>query len=413
MKNQIIENMNNPKELERMFRIDSETFIEDFNDAWKSHSESEVLAVWNQRLNYQNTASYNKTLTTTKEFRLMAICALLAGVSTRIILYFTELNLISPINILFTVMVPIILYFLFYRSTNKKVVQIVISVMLISIVYINLLPMQETDSILLSFLHLPIVLWMMMGLAYTKEAWQKVSHRLSFLKINGEFIILYAIMAISGMILALITIQLFQFTGIDISEFYMENIVLFGASSLSIVGFYLVTRNLSITKNIAPIIARIFGPLVLLTLFGFLFTMVLLGKNPFSDRDFLLFFNIILIDVLAVSIFSISERKTSESKNIFDYSSAILIGLAIVIDFIALSAILFRLSSYGISVNRIAVLGINLIILVHLVWILRTYIRFLQDKAQPHAIQSAITTYLPVYGLWAAIVTFTFPIIFR
>ncbi|MDP3305114.1 MAG: hypothetical protein Q8S15_03480 [Erysipelotrichaceae bacterium] len=413
MKNQIIENMNNPKELERMYRLDPETFIEDFNDAWKSHPESDVLSVWNQRLNYQNTTGYNKTFTTTREFRLMAICTLFAGISTRIILYFTELSFVSPINLLFTVMVPIILYFLFYRSTNKKIVQIVISVILISIIYINLLPMQETDSILLSYLHLPIVLWMMMGLAYTKDSWQKVSHRLSFLKINGEFIILYAIMAISGMILALITIQLFQFTGMDISEFYMENIVLFGASSLSIVGFYLVTRNLSITKNIAPIIARIFGPLVLLTLFGFLFTMVLLGKNPFSDRDFLLFFNIILIVVLAVSIFSISERKTTESKNIFDYSSALLLGLAIVIDFIALSAILFRLSSYGISVNRIAVLGINLIILIHLVWILRTYIRFLQDKVQPHAIQSAITIYLPVYGLWAAIVTFTFPIIFR
>lgn len=193
----------------------------------------------------------------------------------------------------------------------------------------------------------------------------------------------------------------------------MENIVLFGASSLSVVGFYLASRNLSITKNIAPIIARIFGPLVLLTLIGFLFTMILSGKSPFSDREFLLFFNIILIVVLAVSIFSISERKTAESKNIFDYSSALLIALAVIIDFIALSAILLRLTTYGISANRIAVLGINTIILVHLFWILYATTRFLQGKAQPTAIQSAITTYLPIYGIWAAIVTFTFPIIFR
>ena len=413
MNNQIIENINNPEELERLYRKNPDTFIEDFSVAVRSLPENDVLAVWNQRLNFQETVANKKTLTLTREFRLMAVCAVLAGISTRTALYFTELGFISPINIIFTVMIPIIMYFLYYRSTSKKVAQIVISVILISIIYINLLPIQVSDSILLSYLHLPIILWILMGLAYTKEAWQKVSLRLSFLKINGEFIILYAVMAISGMILALITIQLFQFTGVDISEFYMENIVLFGAASLSIVGFYLVTHSLSITKNIAPIIARIFGPLVLLTLFGFLITMVLLGKNPFSDRDFLLFFNLILIVVLAVSIFSISERKMSESKNVFDYSSAILIALAIVIDMIALSAILFRLSSYGISVNRIAVLGINLIILVHLVWILRSYIRFLQDKAQPHAIQTAITTYLPVYGLWAAIVTFTFPIIFR
>lgn len=413
MKNQIIENINNPKELERMYRIDPETFIEDFSDAWKSHPESDVLAVWNQRLNYRETSLSSKTFLTSREFRLMALFALIAGISTRTVLYFTELNLISPFNLVFTVMVPVILYFLFSGKVNKKILQTVILGTIISIVFINLLPLNISDSILLSYLHLPILLWMFLGLAYTKDSWERVSHRLSYLKLNGEFLILYVIMAISGILLALITIQLFQFTGFDISEFYMENIVLFGASSLTVVGFSLVSRNLAITKNIAPIIARIFGPLVFLTLVGFLTSMIFIVINPFIDRDFLLFFNVILIVVLAVSVFSISERQPTETKNIFDYSSALLIALAIVIDLIALSAILFRLSSFGISANRIAVLGMNMVILIHLIWILGTYIRFLKNKVQPNVIQSAITSYLPVYGLWAAIVTFTFPIIFR
>lgn len=413
MKNQIIENMSNPKELERMYRVDPETFIEDFSDAWKSHPESEVLAVWNQRLNYRDTTLNSKTYLNSKEFRLMVLFALIAGFSTRVVLYFTELNRISSFNLVFTVMIPITLYFLFHHPMNKKIVLWVLGILLISMIYINFLPLQVSDSILLSYLHLPVLLWLLAGLSYTGDGWQRVNHRLSFLKLNGEFLVLYAIMAISGMFLAFLTIGLFQFTGADISEFYMENIVLFGASSLAVVGFYLASRNLSITKNIAPIIARIFGPLVLLTLIGFLFTMILSGKSPFSDREFLLFFNIILIVVLAVSIFSISERKTTESKNIFDYSSALLIALAVIIDFIALSAILLRLTTYGVSANRIAVLGINTIILVHLFWILYATTRFLQGKAQPTAIQSAITTYLPIYGIWAAIVTFTFPIIFR
>jgi hypothetical protein len=79
---------------------------------------------------------------------------------------------------------------------------------------------------------------------------------------------------------------------------------------------------------------------------------------------------------------------------------------------VALSAIVFRLSSYGITPNRLAVLGVNILIWANLIWIMLSYMRFLQNKTGPSTIQDAVTKYLPVYGLWAAFVTFTFPLIF-
>ena len=179
--------MSNPKELERMYRVDPETFIEDFSDAWKSHPESEVLAVWNQRLNYRDTTLNSKTYLNSKEFRLMVLFALIAGLSTRVVLYFTELNRISSFNLVFTVMIPITLYFLFHHPMNKKIVLWVLGIMLISMIYINFLPLQVSDSILLSYLHLPVLLWLLAGLSYTGDGWQRVNHRLSFLKLNGEF----------------------------------------------------------------------------------------------------------------------------------------------------------------------------------------------------------------------------------
>jgi hypothetical protein len=412
MKNQVIENIDNPENLERLYRNDPDLFIEEFSFAYKSQPDSPVLSVWNQRLNFQKTLTDKNKVFFTKEFHLMAVCSLMAGIATRIILHFTELNLIAPVNLIFGVAIFTIVYFLYHRPMQRSIRIFAVVTIVASIIFINLLTQPVTDGILLSYLHVPIVLWMIAGLSFSGDHWKKVNHRLSFLKVNGEFVILYAIMAISGLILAFITIQLFQFAGLDVSEFYMENIVLFGASSLSVVGFYLVSRNLSITKNIAPVIARLFSPLMVLTLSCFLITMVLIGKNPFVDRDFLLFFNIILIVVLAISIFSISERESNEMRNIFDYNVAILIVLAIIIDGIALSAILLRLSSYGISANRLAVLGINLIIFVHLIRILYVYIHFIQNNVNSYKIQRVITEYLPVYGVWAAIVTFTFPIFF-
>lgn len=73
---------------------------------------------------------------------------------------------------------------------------------------------------------------------------------------------------------------------------------------------------------------------------------------------------------------------------------------------------MFRLTSYGITPNRLAVLGVNILIFANLLWIMISYLRYLQNKSGPEAIQDAITKYLPVYGLWAAFVIFTFPIIF-
>jgi hypothetical protein len=39
--------------------------------------------------------------------------------------------------------------------------------------------------------------------------------------------------------------------------------------------------------------------------------------------------------------------------------------------------------------------------------------RFLQNKTGPSSVQDAVTKYLPIYALWAAIVAFTFPLIFN
>jgi hypothetical protein len=277
---------------------------------------------------------------------------------------------------------------------------------------LNLLPMAETDSVLLAYLHLPVFLWAVVGFAFTGNEYRSGRARLAYLKFNGEFGILYACMAISGMLLTGITMRLFQLVELDIIEFYFKNVVVFGAAGLAVVAAYLVSKNLKLAKNIAPYIARIFSPLVLVTLAAYLITVAWVGRSPFSDRDFLLSFNGILLGVLVVTIFSITERGSDERKSMMDYVNAALIALALIIDSVALAAIVFRLSTYGITANRLAVLGINVLIWANLIWIISAYIRLLRNQAGPSAIQDAVTKYLPIYGLWAAFVTVAFPLIF-
>ncbi|MBW7453228.1 DUF4153 domain-containing protein [Paenibacillus sepulcri] len=411
--NLITENMDNPRELERMFRETPEAFKKSFSYAWEQNPDSQVLAVWQERLHFKETENTEKTSLIQKNFLFVGILAILAGISTRLLFHFTEQEAIAPINLVFGILPFMAIYFVYNNPSKKNVIYTLSSLFLISGFYLNMLPLENKDSIIMAYLHLPIFLWVVMGLAFTGNEYGRGSARLAYLKFNGEFGILYACMAISGMVLTAITMQLFRFVGTDISEFYFKNVVLFGAAALAIVAAYLVSRDIKLAKHIAPYIAKIFSPLVLATLLVYFIAVIWIGKNPFLDRDFLLVFNGVLLSVLAVTIFSITERGTDEKMNVSDYINFALIALALIIDGVALSAIVFRLSSYGITPNRLAVLGVNLLIFANLIWIILSYVRFLRNKTGPSAIQDAVTKYLPVYGLWAAFVTFTFPLFFN
>lgn len=410
--NPIIKNMADPHELERMFRKDSEAFKRDFEEAWEQNPNSQILSIWYERLYYSETENLEKTSRLKRDFLVMGVLAIMAGTSTRILFHFIEQNTIAPINLIFGIIPFITAFFVYKSGPRKNVIFTIVFLFLISAVYLNMLPLEEKDSIILAYLHFPVFLWVVAGIAFTGDEYSVRGKRLAYLKFNGEFCILYASMAISGMLLSMITMQLFIIIGMDIEDFYFKNIVLFGAAALAVVASYLVSRDLKLAKNIAPYLAKIFSPLVLITLLAYLVTVIWAGKNPFLDRDFLLVFNGILLLVLIVTIFSITESGAKEKRNISDYVNLALILLALFIDGVALSAIVFRLSSYGISPNRLAVLGVNLLIFANLIWIMGSYAGFLRNKTGPEAIQDSITKYLPIYGLWAAFVTFVFPLIF-
>lgn len=411
-RNGVIENINNPIELEKLYRESPINFKQLFIDAIKLEPESDVLKVWNVRLNYEQSLTSKKTNIETSDFVIMGIFALLSGIVTRVLFYFIDLGMIPPVNLVFGIVPLLMLYFVWINKPSKKLSIILFSTLLFTIIFVNLLSANINDSIILSYLHLPIFLWILAGIAYVGNEYKSGSARLSYLKFNGEFLILYAIMAISGIILTGITMQLFSVIDLDIAEFYFSNIVLIGASSLLFVAVFLVIKSINLTKNIAPYIAKIFSPLVLITLVVYLTAVLIIGKNPFIDRDFLLTFNVILILVLAITIFSITERQ-SQNKTLSDMINFILIVIALIIDTIALSAIVFRLTSYGITPNRLAVLGINILIFVNLIWIVLSYFGYLKNNKQIEYVQNAVTHYLPIYGIWAALVTFIFPIVFR
>lgn len=418
---QIIDLLNDPQGLEMLYQNQSDDFRKSFPEAYQQYPDSLVLTVWQARLDQLDAAPAQYSTageisglraSSRMEWLVVGLLSVMAGLSLRLIMVWAEPMKIAPANILYGIVPWLVVLFVYLNKPGKKLSMVLGAVTLLSAVYLNLLPLLQSDSIILTYLHLPVFLWVVVGLAFTGQDYQSSEARLKYLKFNGEFGILYASLAICGMILAFLTLQLFRFAGLNIEELYFENIVVFGASALAVVAAYLIRLNLKLAQHLAPYIARIFSPLILLTLAAYLTVVAWLGKNPFVDRDFLIAFNGILLVVLAVTIFTLTERKQSGNPGLFDYLNLALIVLALVTDGIALASILFRLAALGLTPNRLAVLGVNILIGVHLVWILLEMVRFLRGRHELLQVQQAVTRYLPVYGAWAAGVCLIFPWLF-
>ena len=130
--NLIIKNIANPHELERMFREDPKAFKKSFSHAWEQNPDSQVLAVWYERLNFKETAHTEKASLLQKGFLFMGILAILAGISTRIIFHFVEQQAIAPINLAFGILPFIAAYFVYKNKPQKKVLYTLALLFLIS-----------------------------------------------------------------------------------------------------------------------------------------------------------------------------------------------------------------------------------------------------------------------------------------
>lgn len=116
--------------------------------------------------------------------------------------------------------------------------------------------------------------------------------------------------------------------------------------------------------------------------------------------------------ILALTIFSISGKKLANGPSASDYINVALVGATLVVDTVALSAILFRWAEYGFTVNRVVVAGANVVIFVHLILLLKQYIGCLKRGREQSKLEEAIANYLPIYAIWSLIVAVVLPLVF-
>lgn len=412
LKEQIISSINHPRELEKIYRNDKLAFNRAFNAIYTVVKDNSNAQIWHERLNYQQEEiAWGKK----NEFLFVVTVALIAGLIAKIP-DFANMNieLFYQKNIGFVVFPMLIFYFSWKQQLAVKKLVVPVVIILLSVYFINFFTKNEqSDATILTYIHLPIFLWSILGYIYIGADLKNSGNRINYLRFNGDFIVFTGIIFLSGVLFSAITINLFKIIGLNIEDFYSHYIAIFGAASIPIISAYLIQNNPQLVNKISPVIARIFTPVVFLTLLIFIIAVIFSGQNIFSDRNFLLMFNALLIGVMAIILFSLSEE-TKKYK--YTLNLLFLFGLSIltiIANLIALSAIAHRLVEFGISPNRLAVLGANLLIFSNLIGVSYKLFLGIKGKADVLNVENTIGLFIPIYGIWAAIVTFLFPIIFK
>jgi hypothetical protein len=304
-------------------------------------------------------------------------------------------------------------YFAWRRRLDPVTLRWLVLAFVAAAVFANVYPFEADGSTeALTALHLPIALWFIVGIAYAGGRWSRVEGRMDFIRFSGELFIYYVLIALGGGVLTAFMVVLFESIGIDPEPFIESWLLPCGAAGAVLVASWLVEAKQSVIENMAPVLTRLFAPLFAAVLVTFLGALLWTGRGVDVERDLLIQFNLLLVVVLGLLLYSLSARDPRSAPDAFDVMQVVLVVSALLADAVALWAIAERITEFGFSPNRVAALGANVILLVNLAWSAVLYIRFLRGRGSVTGVERWQTDYLPVYAVWAAIVVIVFPPVF-
>lgn len=416
MKERIKDNIANPLKLEQLYREDKLKFKESFLEAKNQVEATALIRFWEIRLEYlpeSGSNSYN-----TLNIRPLLLSILIVVFFMR----FSDIFGLSGIKeSMYNYRNPVLIVFagmMFYELFQKKrhnlnnwlVYSLIYAVIALQL---NVLPDLNGAQVLkLAIMHTPVFLWFFYGFARCPESKCRKEYWVKFLKFNGDLLVFSGLIAICWMIIFAISFGLFNSLNLSIEESLIEKWMITAFAVTPLIALFAIERAGDAAEKIVPLIARIFNPIVLIVLVIYISVLFRAGENLYGEREFLLLFNLILICVLAIILFSLSNMPERGSDRYRFFILYLLTLLSCSLNMLAISAIIYRMISYGISPNRLAVAGVNILIFINLIKVGIDLLQVHAEKKSLDDVVRGIAGYLPVYGIWSIIVVVIFPIVF-
>jgi hypothetical protein len=305
-------------------------------------------------------------------------------------------------------------YFVWKRRLDRSTVRWLAVAFIPAAIFANAYPFVAGGSTeALTALHLPIALWLVVGIAYAGGRWRQLAGRMDFIRFSGELFIYYVLIALGGGVLTAFMAVIFRSIGINVGPFIGSWLLPCGAAGAVVVASWLVEAKQNVIENMAPVLTRLFTPLFAALLILFLVTRLWTGQGVDIERNVLIAFDLLLVVVIGLLLYSASARDPQSPPGLFDVVQVLLVVSALMADAVALWAVAARINEFGFTPNRVAALGENVILLVNLTWSAVLYVRFLRRRGSFNSLVKWQTDYLPIYGAWAAMVVILFPPLFR
>jgi hypothetical protein len=353
-----------------------------------------------------------------RELIIMVACAAAAAIGIKIPALFgvgfDDDSIFYPRNIALFAFVPLAAYFAWRQRLRPVVIGVTALLFAVGAVGANAYTLgEDSQSLVLTAIHLPIALWLVVGVAYTAGDWRSDRRRMDFIRFTGEWFLYYVLIALGGGVLTGITVGAFQAIGLDVVEFVAGWLVPCGAVAAVVVAAWLVEAKQSVIENMAPVLTRVFTPLFTAVLLAFLVAVGWTATGIDADRDVLILFDLILVVVLGLLLYSISARDSLARPGLFDRLQLALVVSALLIDVLVLTAIIGRITEWGTTPFKIAALGENVILLTNLAFSAYLLLAFLRGKAAFARLERWQTRYLTVYAAWAWAVVLILPPLFQ
>ncbi len=304
-------------------------------------------------------------------------------------------------------------YFAWRRRASGRTIGVLVASFVVGGILANAYPFtSEGQTEILTAVHLPIALWLVVGVAFAGGEWRSHAKRMDFIRFTGEWVIYISLIALGGGVFTGITVGAFSLFDVDASAFAGEWLLPCGAMGAAIVAAWLVEAKQGVIENLAPVLTKIFTPLFAALLAALIVTIPLTWTGEPIDRDALIVLDLVLVLVLGLALYAISARGPSDAPGLFDRLQFALVVSALVVDAFVLAGILGRIGEYGFTANRVAALGENLVLLINLAWAAWLALGFLRRRRTLAATGRWQTSYVPVYLLWAVAVVALFPPLF-
>jgi hypothetical protein len=284
---------------------------------------------------------------------------------------------------------------------------------LIGALAVSLYPWQpDSQTELLASYALPVALWFAVAYPYMSGLWRSHERRMDFVRFTGEWVIYYVLIALGGGVLLALTGVIFEPAGPEVLETVATWVVPSGVAGAVIIAAWLVEAKKSVVENMAPVLTMIFTPLfaVMLTLAAIAYAVFGLGAE--FDREMIGVLDLLLVVVLGLLLYRISARDSTQPPGWMDRAQLVTVAAALALDVMVMVSMAMRIGELGITPNRAAVLGLNLLLLVNLGWAAWLSARFVAGRTGFHRLERWQTAYLPVFALWAAAVVLVFPPLF-